>query len=771
MKTGEARTWRARVGVLAVLLVTGEARASSIDSSGQLVYDKGALMTFGFESLGAAQAVGASWLTWSNSSLPDLAATPVAMANFSGSLATGEDALEGSYSLRLTASSPYLGLGLLDKALFKQVAGQRVVVSMWGRSHGAEPELDIVYPGMGEAIGPIGLGRIVAIRTGNETSDGWAEYSTGPIDGSLWGDEVAAIILTARYTTTEYTLPLDSPDLFPGAGGPSVLDSTGYALVDAVEVDPAGGAPMAPSSCTQNDVASVCGDLGECMYGHCVDGSVLWGPVPQSADHRRDLVQRWEFTAEHLGGDRMSASQAPSVFTASALSSIESATTPRAFLSATNELIANLRDGHTTLGEPPSDGTIFHPFVDPFYPEYSGVLDVCLGLVEDDLPGGTGANAYAVFWVSPTGMLADTLMPGAQLVQVDGLSPDAWIDSLARFRRTLPNDPTSEPSGRALILGSMMAKYAQTAVFSTCTAAGSCTAQTVPVGQMTFEWIQGTKFKSATVNTQPCTPRFLNSVSSWTATNDAAAYDIPLYETVGDITSIELNGFEGAWEYSALNGWILWEGPFNAAFSYGTSVLLDFRQGHGGKFALGNWLAENIRGTGDPYAAFGVPRGDFDSVDPSWIFDPSLQSCVLSPFGAAPSLCGWTGSNIDESMAASPPFGSVKIAWLDGNDVSMNEITLKKLVGLPNVQIFGPHPTTGAFGEISYLPPILGSWSVGSTQVLDFRYGSTLSAAMAASWSSGTGVPPDQSVTQKLSDLLAGTDTALVAAETWLEAP
>jgi hypothetical protein len=758
--------------VVVVLSLAGDASASSIDASGRLVYGKDALMTFGFESLASADAVGASWLTWASGSNVSLAANPVGAADFTASLVTGADALEGSHALRIDAASGHLGLGLLDNGLWNSVKDRRIVVSMWGRSHGAEPELDIVYPSTDEAIGPTGFGHIVAIRTGNETSDGWAEYSTGPIDGSLWGDNIAAIILTARYATTEDTVPLDAPDFFPGgdAPSPSILDPTGYALVDAIEVDPSSGAPMVPSSCTQTNVGSVCGDLGECMFGHCVDGTILWGPVPPS-DQRRDLVQRWEFIAEDLGADRNAASHAPAIFAPSVLSTIEGSTTPRAFFGRATELIAELREGHTHMGEPPSNNTIFHPYEDPFYPEYSGVLDVCLGLAEDDLPGGSGGDVYAVFWVSPTGMLNGTLAPGAKLVQVDGLAPDAWMDSVEpRFRQAMPNDVTSEPSGRALIFSSMMSKFAETAVFSTCTSAGSCTEQTIQVGQMTYAWIQGTKYGGDTINSRPCTPRLVNAVSSWTTADDDTTYDLPLFQTVGSVTSVEVDGFEGYFDSTASNPWHDWEDAFSSAFAAGTNVLIDFRQGHGGKFALGDFLAENIRGTTNPYAAFGVPRGDFDLIDPSWLFDSSLQACAFAPFDV-PNLCSWTGSDIDESTTATPPFGGVKIAWVDSDNLSMNDITPKKIVGLPNVQIFGPHPTTGAFGEISYMPPILGSWYVSSTQVLDFRYGASLSEAMAASWSSGIGVPPDQVVTQKLSDLLAGQDTILLAAQAWLEAP
>jgi hypothetical protein len=57
---------------------------------------------------------------------------------------------------------------------------------------------------------------------------------------------------------------------------------------------------------------------------------------------------------------------------------------------------------------------------------------------------------------------------------------------------------------------------------------------------------------------------------------------------------------------------------------------------------------------------------------------------------------------------------------------------------------------------------------VDGIQVLDTRFGSSFATAGAAPWASGTGVSPDQVVLQKVSDILAGTDTVLTAARAWL---
>ena len=789
VRTSRRRSpWWRRYAVLATSLAAGLlaplAHASTLDSSGHLVFDTDAVLTEGFESLSGAQAQGASWLTWAatgDSERPPLQATAVTASDWSAngsapgavSLAS---ALEGSYALKLTTAGP-VALGLVDTAFFATLVTKRIQVSFWGMSMGAEPELDIVYPSTSEAVGPVGFGHIVAIRTGRETSDGWVEYSTGPIDGSLFGnDPIAAIILTARYATENGTAALDSFDLAP-PDPDTILDSTAYALADAVEVEPAPGSPMPFVQCTQATATTACGSLGECTFGRCVDGSVVWGAVPQAADHRTDLVNRWAFIAEHLGADRRAASNAPTVFSSSSVSTITSATTAPGFYGGLNTLVNSLRDGHTGLGVGPSDYTSFWEGMTTFNAS-SDWFDLCFGLAEDDVPGGTGGPVYSVFWMAPASALGASfggkILPGDMLTQIDGETPDAWLDAVGpRFRYTLPNDPTSEPDGRALLLSEALSKYAQTAEFSSCTAAGSCTTKTVAVSaimeaMLTGTTYGGTSFQNATTSSRRCTGRFTDSVSTWGPSNDESNDDVPVEESAGGIAILEFDGFEGAYDSTdPSNPYHAWADPFYDALTSGENVLVDARLGHGGKFSLGQWLAHDIRGTTDPYFTFAVPRGAWDTIDPSWLFDPSLATCV-DWNDDAPDFCGWTAGHIDESMLSAPPAGTAKIAWVNGDDVSMNDIVPHDIVGAANVRTFGPHPTTGAYGEIAYLPPIVAGWDTGSIQVLDMRFGTSFDTAVASAWESGTGVPPDQVVLQKVSDILGGTDTVLTAAKTWL---
>ena len=83
--------------------------------------------------------------------------------------------------------------------------------------------------------------------------------------------------------------------------------------------------------------------------------------------------------------------------------------------------------------------------------------------------------------------------------------------------------------------------------------------------------------------------------------------------------------------------------------------------------------------------------------------------------------------------------------------------------------MFGPHPTSGAFGAVGSLPGVWTNWSGGSIQIQDSRFGSDMTEASNARWESGHGVAPDTVVTQKLSDAIVGVDTIVTVATAWLE--
>ncbi len=195
-------------------------------------------------------------------------------------------------------------------------------------------------------------------------------------------------------------------------------------------------------------------------------------------------------------------------------------------------------------------------------------------------------------------------------------------------------------------------------------------------------------------------------------------------------------------------------------------VLVDARCGNGGMFALGKWLVLLLRDLTQPIASFAAPPVALDDADPPWLFEAAWDACAAQWYDV--DRCAWAGGQ-SLQLAAKAPGAGARIAWLNGDDVSMNDIVPRLLQGREQLKIFGPHPTSGAFGEIAHWSVLPPSWSEGSLQILDMRFGPTPEAARMAPWASGQGVVPDVVVVQKVSDLLAGKDTALQAARAWLE--
>ncbi len=753
-------TCRALGVLVGVASLTGvaPARASDIGPNGQLIFAKDALATYGFESFADLQAAGACTIAWTSPSSGDLLTTTPLAAGDAAAMLTSA-ALEGSQAL-VVKKGTQLGLALRDTKTLGAQTANRISVSMWGRSFGAEPVLEMLYAHNTTNVGP-GRVHVFAIRTGRETSDGWVEYSTGPIDGSEWATPLRAIVLTARFATDDGATMLIDRAFGPSqTSPPQILDDSAYAVIDAVEVQAAEGPATPAATCTQATVETACAAGSECQFGHCIDGALVWGPVPPAADHRTDLVSRWAFLAGSLLSDRQAAATGATTF-AGVVPAFMAATTPRAYYGALNQLVTGVRDSHTTLGSPPSSDSVLYPLADT----YSGPLDVCLGLAENDLD--TGETVFAVFSVGTDPSTTEVLAEGDVLTQVDGLTPTAWLAAVApRFSSYQASDPAADPSREALLLPKLLGHYASSVTFSRCVAGSGCTAlPPIALGDAAYQLIVANgDYKGSS---KVCSLRFHPAVT--TPPDDGATYDVPAVQqpaAAGGITSVQFDGFEGDFISGMTNPWSSWENPMTSAFQDGSNVLVDARLGHGGKFFLGKWMFQLLRGTDQPYGMFAVPRGAYDNPDPAWLLSASLGSCPSTSTGI--DLCNWSGNNTAFTVNASPAGEPSKIAWVNGNDVSMNDIVPRLMTGRAAFRVFGPHPSHGSYGEISDVPPIASSWYPGSLQVLDMRFGATLADAQAGTWQSGHGVVPDQVVLQKVSDILLDQDTVLAAAQAWL---
>ncbi len=437
-------------------LCAGRAQASDLSASGQLVYAPDALAAIDFENSTALIDAGISFVDWSAGATPTLDTTALDADQISRLFTDGPAALDGHHALKLQAAT-HSAIALRDATLLDAQVGNRLSVSMWGRAFGAEPVLELVYAHNTTNVGP-GRVSVTAIRTGRETSDGWVEYSTGPVDGGSWTASLRAIVLTARYATDTGANTLIDEVFSPAnPAPPTIIDPTGYAVVDAVEVRPADGPATSPNPCTQSNVDTACGSNGACIYGRCVDSALVWGPVPSPVAQRNDLVARWAFLMQSLIGDRLAATHAATLF-AGAAAALSASTSPRGFYEGLHRNHRRrARHGQARSWACRLRST---PCSTPFAGDGSGALDACFGLAQNDLGGGE--TVYAVFAVDAHPTTPQTLAQGDILTTVDGMTKTDWLALVApRFATNLPNDPTRyDPSRLALILPSSLLERA-----------------------------------------------------------------------------------------------------------------------------------------------------------------------------------------------------------------------------------------------------------------------------------------------------------------------
>src|SRR6185437_12898823 len=188
--------------------------------------------------------------------------------------------------------------------------------------------------------------------------------------------------------------------------------------------------------------------------------------------------------------------------------------------------------------------------------------------------------------------------------QIDGLAPSAWLATAAPlFMPALPNDPKADPSAIARYLPKLLGHHATTVTFSRCQTTGGCAPMSaIQLADAVYASVsQNGGYDGSSLY---CTPRFKPSVSSPPV--DGTTYDVPVVETAGGITSVQFDGFEGAYDDTATNPYAAWEDPWTTAFSGTTPVLVDARMGHGGSFTLGKWLFQLMRGTDQPEGSFAM---------------------------------------------------------------------------------------------------------------------------------------------------------------------
>ncbi len=724
------------VAALAGLVCVGApARAATFAAStGTLTLSGGSARAASFDNVDALKTMNVKVAKWAGRSFFELAFTDATAEALAPFVAKGENvALEGTGALRIGKDSN--GLVFFDTATFEALRKSRFEVTFWSKAEGIGPSFFVAYGRTDADVytkDRFPFAQVRAIRTGRQTSDGWAEYSTGALDGEVYGVGVRAIGFVPR----------------------SVTEGDSF-LLDALEVRKVDDKLTAPVACTQDDVATTCGSEGDCIFGHCAPSTVTWGPFPSKA-HRAELVERWIHVMTKIHGDRNSVKIAKEKLVPAARKLAEEAKSSRELVGGLSRLVNETRDNHTSFGSP-SNFTYFNPQV-----VSSGSSGLgCFGVVEKDLLGG--GMGYGVFATNDD----SRLKTGDVLVSIDGQDPKAWVDKhYASFARTLPNDPRSDWGETANAMAELLVARSRTFTVARCASGSACsgadrTEVVLDVGELVYQSIL--KGETGGGESLACTARFKNAVANPRARSQTGEDNVNVETQPSGEVSVQFDGFSGQ------GGW---EAQMNDVFKSGPAkVLMDAREGHGGYYSAIDYLFSITRGASEPWGVISIGRGGHDEIDPLGLFNRA-SSCT----GANSNQeIACIASNVDGffsvSGTADPPGMRSKIAWVNTVDVSANDYMPKLLQGRSKFRVFAPHPTAGAFGAVIQLPGILPGFQGGSIQIQDSRFAKTYADTQTARWESGHGVEPDETVVQKQSDLLIGEDTILKAARAWLEAP
>ncbi len=707
-------------GIAAALLVASAADASTFDDkAGVIRLDAGLLLSQSFDSSAAVSALPTQVFSVSHSS-----GYPIYTASTDPIAVAGDAFIEGKGALRVRADRAVL---LGDAASLAPLAGSRIEVRFWGRADGAAPALHVLYSR--KALDARALmfpnGEVVAIRTGRATSDGWVEYSTGPIDGTtVYGNVISGLLFA----------PTD-------AAGP---DGATF-LVDALEVTKQGGPLLSGATCHIATEAKDCAKGAICEEGACVDSAIAYGALPP-ADTRADLATRAVFMMTRIQNDRHATAAAMAGFGKTFPAIAAAAATPDAFFRPLVTQIDLARGAHTYAPMPHAYSRLA---AGAMYTErYSGnELNACFGIVEKDLAGGgRGWGVYQAVSPSP-------LAVGDVVDTIDGEPAADWVARIAPEHGMLAADPDSDTAWQGEQLAMATLRFGHSLVVKRCDAGGACTNVTVD--------LDDARTKSSLAVALQCGPRFKLAVDVPSGA-DPNAYDAAIEQTdAAGVVTLHTNGEP----YENNGKWVTTvQQAFDAAQTQGT-FLVDKRRGDGGGGAALETWAKNLRR--DPsFGLFFVSRIDHAAIDgPSGFLANVFATCDGK---STAGNCVYAQLESYPAMAGTLP---KKTAWLDVLDGSASDMSTYFAKGASGVRIFAPNRTMGLFGGLGEMGALLEGWSSGSVQISDTREGATNQERVAGPWHSGTGVDPDEIIVQKQSDLLAGRDTMLERARAWLAEP
>jgi hypothetical protein len=578
--------------------------------------------------------------------------------------------------------------------------------TVWMRHGGAGANLVVSYP----TESGLPLVSAYMAPTGRATSDGWIELASN--DFPVNGAELPAVYLKLQDYASEAGVDLDALELVPSG------EFRPFATCEGVR-------------------DTSCGPDALCVAGTCRLGALGVPPLP-SPELRDAVVDALADKLELFFG----AKKTRNVDLPVALASIESmrdATTAYQFWGTWARAIRELHDWHTSASSTVESGG------------GTGRLNACFIEGDADLSHGVFPRhpVYHDILVSHAGPDGVGLHAGDRLVAVDGQHPIEWarglIDVTWSYHIACDSDSfadlAEELGGRD---GSIL-RYAKTISVIRCDAAtGTCadTVENLRVKDMVSDGMGSNvscdnrpSYHLSTGGPDPSTHRLRGQL--YTGAISDTAPEEKIYGMVWDTL------YGGGDPNGTVNSTISTQVAFWKASARG--VILDHRAGNGGTLDAPENLTKLVR----PKEVLAVVRMPIEVAGYS---GPYTQAEGLALFEASKATVPYTVGD----PAYDP---TLPVALITHRDGSASDYLPLGMKGAPNVKLFGPGPTAGAFSTF-----IQFSYWGGIN--LQFASGETITSDGVAQL--GTGVMPDVVVQQKQSDLLAGVDTIHEAALAWV---
>ncbi len=655
------------------------------------------------------------------------------------------EAIEGEGYLELGGTVIYASLDL--RQIGDRFAGKRVEIKYWQRPLGTRfsgmlswlvGDVD-AYLDRDDASDVDAVAYLAFQPTGRVTDDGWEEHTSGPFDFELVGS--IRPVLLSMYDET----------IGGVSAGAAAYDENVRARLDAFEIADLGPALIPKAACTFAERNQICGEHGTCYLGQCADAAGLLGPLIQSADLRADYLDRHATIFTKFEGGRAPLSKEPEL--RETLNRLKNSTSPRDFREGLATAIWELGDGHAS----------------PPYTSYAQPLSagVCAYLGDADLLPER-AERPLVFDFDASNPIGAQLQVGDALTAIDGMPPRDFA-VLARARLGYGGDPAGQETIEAASLFDVALEVGATITIERCaintstiTAPVACTSDQVARFDIDLAALTAPVLTGQTVpwtrSSRTCDFRFRRAVEGIGVRDYAFAGSV----IEDGVTILQINGVP-AYEWEGGRAWF---NAVNRAFVTAPQrVILDQRLGGGGSPDAVDLIAAYLVGQDELFASKLFPRIPQEMTQE---LQRRLIACLENPvvIGICGNFSMWPLGFGHPNPGIS---ATAKLAVVSGLDVSGNDFLPKQLTfrRRGETRFFGPAPTYGAFGAVMTLPTLLGDLAGGSFQIQDTIFSASFEDP-DLTFTTSTGIAPDERVVQKQSDAVRGIDTVLEVAKMWV---